>query len=165
MSNSEKMDLREFLSYFDFDYSIVSPGTEYEDNIRQNLIAEGNLTVSDAAKDLICLVDHQGAYLGDIGRERYPVDMDSVQMIVDRMDIYIQECIKEFQEALKMKDIDAEALSLEQMVEQCKALGVGNEKVSYPLAEAVISPENIYIKEAEGTCRKETERMNKRKGR
>lgn len=119
----------------------------------QELIADGNLTVSEAAKDLICLVDHQGAYLGDIGRERYPVDMASVQMIVDRMDIYIQECIKEFQEALKVNDIDAEALSLEQMVEQCEALGVGNEEVNYPLAEAVIFPENIYIKEAECLCR------------
>lgn len=94
MDNSEKMDLREFLSYFDFDYKIVSPGSKCEDDVRQKLIRDGRLDVSEAAKDLICLVDRQGAYLGDIGIDRYSICMDSVQMIVERMDIYIQEYIK-----------------------------------------------------------------------
>lgn len=142
------MDLREFLSYFDFDYDIVSPGDKYEDRIRQELLEDGDLSPEDMDKDLICLVDNQGAYWGDIDKARFPLSLDSVEKIIGRMDIYVQESVfDEFTEALENRDIDPSTMTLGEMIAKCKELHVGAGEVSYPLAEAVNNPETISIKE------------------
>lgn len=146
-NQNHSMDLKTFLSYFDFDYGIVSPGGKYEDRIRQELIEDEKLTASDADKDLICLIDCQGAYFGDIDKERYPISADSIDKIIDRMNIYINEFEEEFQEALEQRDIDPAPLSFEDMVLECMALGVGDGEVCYSLAEVLIDSESIFIKE------------------
>lgn len=51
------------------------------------------------------------------------------------------------------------------MVEECKALKIDSGEVCYSLAQAVIFPENIYIKEITSMYKEGVERMNKRKGR
>lgn len=144
------MDLREFLGYFDFDYDVVSPGGRYEDRIRQELVEDGKLGKEDLDKDLICLVDLQGAYLGDIGKERYPIAAESSEKIVDRMDMYVQESVyDEFTDALENRGIDVGSLSLEEMIGKCRELGVDSGEVCYPLAEAVARPESIIINEVD----------------
>ena len=148
------MDLREFLGYFDFDYDFVSPGGEYETRIRQELVENGDLSPEDANKDLISLIDLQYAYFGDIDKERYPVASDSVKKIIDRMDAYINDSvIGEFVTALEDRDVDTSSLSLEDMITNCKELGVGDGEVSYVLAEAVVHPETVYIAELQAPVR------------
>ncbi len=138
------MDLNEFLSYFDFSFAIVSPNEKWEQQLRNSLIEDGDLAPEYLDQDLICLVDLQGAYLGDIHRERYPIHQSSVSKIIDRMDVYIQDSIiDEFSSALENRDIDTSELSLEEMVEKCKALNVGDGEVCYPPAEAIIHPEQL----------------------
>ena len=155
------MDLHNFLAYFDFDYDIVLPGGEYEDRIRQELIEDGNLSAADITKPLICLIDLQGAYFGDIGKMRYPIDPSSVSKIVDRMDIYIQDSvIDEFTTALSERGIDPSSLSLGEMISQCKTLGVGDGEVSYLLAELVNHPESIFIKELQQEKTEAKESLN-----
>lgn len=142
------MNLREFLSYFDFDYDIVSPGGKRENRIRQELVEDGKLSVEDAGMDLICLIDLQGAYFGDIGNERFPIAAGSTEKIVERMDIYVQESVfDEFRDALEERGIDAGLISLDEMIEKCRELGVGDGEVCYELAEAVANPEGIMIQE------------------
>ena len=142
------MDLREFLGYFDFDYDIVSPGGKYEDRIRQERIEEGDICPEDADKDLICLIDLQGAYLGDIGQERYPIEQASISKIVDRMDVYIHDMlIVDFEEALGEYGADLNDMDLEQMVHKSKELGLQQGQVSYILADAVLNPDSITLAE------------------
>lgn len=146
--DKSKMDLREFLSYFDFDYDIVSPGGKYETRIRQELLEDGDLCPSDLVKDLICLVDKQGANLGDIGIARFPVCQDSIEKIIDRMDIYVQDSvIDEFIAALENREIDASDMSLNDMITKCKELNIGEGEVCYRLAEAITNSDSVYIKE------------------
>lgn len=62
------------------------------------------------------------------------------------MNVYIQDSvIAEFEEALHERDIDTSDLHLEEMIAQCKILGIDD--VCYRLAEAVVNPELIYITE------------------
>lgn len=141
-----KMDLKEFLGCFDFDYDIVSPGSIYEQKIRQERLEDEYLSPEDMDKDLICLIDKQGFYLGDIDKERYSIAPESVEKIIERMNVYIQDSvIAEFEEALHERDIDTSDLHLEEMIAQCKILGIDD--VCYRLAEAVVNPELIYITE------------------
>lgn len=146
-SKDYAMDLKQFLSYFDFDYDIVPPGGKYEDRIRQELIDDEKLTVEEADKDLICLIDCQGAYFGDIGKERFPINSQSIEKIIDRLNIYVNDFEVEFQEALEERGIDINPLSLSEMFLECKALGVGDGEVCFALAEAILNPDKIYIKE------------------
>lgn len=142
------MDLSEFLGYFDFDYELVWPDDKYEMITRQRLIENGDLLPEYKDSILLCLIDLQGAYLGNIGKERYPLEADSVSKIIDRMDIYINDSvISEFVDALEDRGIDTSDMSLETMASKCKELDVGTGEVSYVLAEAVIHPEQVYIKE------------------
>lgn len=148
------MDLREFLSYFDFDYDIVSPDGQTETKIREALLEDDELSAADMDKDLICLIDTQGAYLGGIDKERYPVAPESIAKIVDRMDAYIQDSvISEFADALEDRGIDTSDLSLSDMIVQCRNLGVGDGEVCYVLAEAVADPSSISLKELEPQAR------------
>ena len=141
-----KMGLKEFLGYFDFDYDIVSPGSAYEQKIRQERLEDGNLSTEDMDKHLICLIDKQGANLGDVDKERYPIAAESVEKIIERMNVYIQDSvITEFEDALKERNVDVSDLYLEDMIMQCKILGIDD--VCYRLAEAVVNPELIYITE------------------
>lgn len=149
------MDLRKFLSYFDFDYAIVSPGDKYEDRIRQELLEDGVLCPEDLDKDLICLIDKQGAYWGDIDKARFPVSLDSVEKIIDRMDIYVQDYVfDEFTEALDNRDIVSSSMTLGEMISKCKELQVDEGEVCYALAEAVDAPETISIKEVSAQMHK-----------
>lgn len=147
--DNSKMDLKKFLSYFDFDYDIVPPGGKYEDRIRQGLLEDGDLSPDDISKDLICLIDKQGAYFGNIGKDRFPINRESVEKIINRMEIYIQDYVfDEFITALEDRDIDTSNMSLGEMIAKCKYLNVGEGEVCYSVAEAVNSPETIYIMEA-----------------
>lgn len=142
------MDLREFLSYFDFDYDIVSPDGQTETKIRTELLEDGELSAADMDKDLICLIDTQGAYLGGIGKNRYPIAQESIEKIIDRMDVYIQDSvISEFVDALEDRGVDTSNLSLSDMIVRCKDLGVGEGEVCYTLAEAVADPGRISLQE------------------
>lgn len=142
------MDLNEFLGYFDFSYDIVSPGGKYETRIRQERIDEGDIRPEDADKDLICLVDLQGAYLGDIGSERYPIEQASIARIMDRMDVYIHDMlIVDFEEVLIEYGVDPADMDLEQMVQKCKELGIEQGQVSYILADAVLNPDSVTLAE------------------
>lgn len=147
--NSEAMELRDFLAYFDFDYDVISPGGKTETHIREELLEDGDLSPDDVNKNLICLIDTQGAYFGDIGKMRYPISQNSVPKIIDRMDVYIQEFVNKFREALESRDIDTSNLSLGDMIAKCKALNIDDGEVCYTLAEAVNRPENIYIIEVQ----------------
>ena len=157
-----EMDLKEFLSYFDFNYDIVSPGSTYEQKVRQERLEDGDLSLEDMDQDLICLIDLQGAYLGGIDKERYPIAPESTEKIVERMDVYIQNSvIDEFNDALEDRGVDTSNLSLGEMIEKCKELGVGDGEVCYRLAEAVVNPERIFIKELqERDVAKEERRSN-----
>ena len=148
MDSNGNMSLREFLGAFDFDYDIVSAGDRREMAIRFALIEDEELSQSELYNDLICLVDYQGAYLGDIGRCRFPLNKDSVQKIIDRMDTYIQDSvIDEFRTALDERGIDASEMSLSEMVSQCKVLNVGDGEVSYQMAEVVLDTNKVFIGE------------------
>lgn len=148
------MDLKDFLSYFDFDYDIVSPGGKTETKIREERLEDGDLSAADMDKDLICLIDRQGAYLGGIDKERYPIACESVAKIVDRMDAYIQDSvISEFTDALEDRGIDTSDLSLGEMIVRCRNLGVGEGEVCYALAEAVADPSSITVKELDPQAR------------
>ena len=143
-----KMGLKEFLGYFDFDYDIVSPGSAYEQKIRQERLEDGNLSTEDMDKHLICLIDKQGANLGDVDKERYPIAAESVEKIIERMNVYIQDSvITEFEDALKERNVDVSDLYLEDMIMQCKILGVNEDEVCYRIAEAIVNPKIIYITE------------------
>lgn len=143
-----RIDLKKFLSYFDFDYEIVSPVDKFEDRIRQELLEEGYLSPDDISKDLICLIDKQGANYGGIEQERFLVSQDSIKKIIDRMDVYIQDSvIDEFTTALEDRDIDTSTMSLGEMIAKCKGLNIGEGEVCYRLAEAINNPDSIYIKE------------------
>ena len=143
------MSLHQFLAFFDFDYDIVSPGDEREARIRGELIEDGYLTSDVLDKDLICLVDRQNAYFGDIDKERYPVSQASVSKIVDRMDAYIQDYIVcDFEAALEAREVDPGNMSLSDMVSMCKELGVGTGEVSYWVAGAIVDPSRIVVPEA-----------------
>lgn len=142
------MDLKTFLSYFDFDYDIVSAAAPGEERIRQELLEDGKLMPEDLSKDLICLIDLQGAYFGDIGKERYPIRPDSAAKIIDRMDIYIQDSVfDEFTTALNNREIDTSTMDLGELIAKAKELGVGDGEVCYPLAEAVNNPDSVFIPE------------------
>lgn len=149
METNKTMSLEDFLAHFDFGYDIVSPGGKYETKIRQERIEDGDLSEEDANSDLICLIDFQGAYFGDINKERYPIHSDSVAKIIDRMGVYIQDSIiEEFETALQSREIDTDNLDLEDMISKCKELDVGVGEVCYRMAEAVCHPESIILKEA-----------------
>lgn len=149
VQDNQTMDLSSFLAYFDFDYDIVSPGDKHETRVRLELLEDGELSPEDLEMDLICLIDKQHAYLGGIDKNRYPVSQESVQKIVERLDVYIQDSvIDEFSEALEDRGVDASALSLGEMIDKCKELNVGEGEVCYALAEVVVSPDRIVIKEA-----------------
>ena len=143
------MNLREFLANFNFDYDIVSNDNVYETVLRQQLINDGELNKDDMDKDLIYLIDLDGANLGDIHLERYPISQDSVLKIIERMDVYITDSlIAEFDEALMDRGIsNTEDYSLEAAVLKCKDLGVGDGEVCYELADVIIHPEKITIDE------------------
>ena len=142
------MDLGEFLDVFDFDYDVVFPGDKYEMNIRKNLIELGDLDASNIDKDLICLIDKQGAYLGDIDRERYPLTQSSVAKIIERMNIYVWDYVfEEFEDALAGRGIDTSCMDVSEMMAKCKELGVGSDEVSYTLAEVIVDPSRIFIPE------------------
>ena len=142
------MDLGEFLDVFDFDYDVVSPGDKYEMNIRKNLIELGDLDASNIDKDLICLIDKQGAYLGDIDRERYPLTQSSVAKIIERMNIYVWDYVfEEFEDALAGRGIDTSCMDISEMMAKCKELGVGSDEVSYTLADVIVDPSRIFIPE------------------
>lgn len=151
------MDLKEFLSYFDFDYDIVLPGDRHETRIRQDLIEDGDLSPADEGKPLICLVDNQGAYFGDIGKARFPIEQASVEKIIDRMDIYVQDAIDEFVTALEDRDIDTSDMSLGDLISKCKELDVGEGEVCYTLAEALNHSETIFIQEVAASRHKPLE--------
>lgn len=148
--HENEMDLEEFLFYFDFNYDIVSPGStySYEQKVRQERLEDGDLSPEDMDQDLICLIDLLGGNLGDIDKERYPIVPEVIEKIVERMDVYIQDSvIDEFNEALEARGVDTSNLSLGEMVEKCKELGVDDGEVCYRIAEAVVNPERIFIKE------------------
>ncbi len=148
--NSVLMDLGEFLEYFDFSYDIVSPDSEIEYKLRNQLIEEGDLSETDLDKDLICFIDLQNAYLGGIDKERYPISNESIPKIIERLDVYINDSvISEFDEALNARGIDTDTMDLAAMSAKCEDLGVGDGEVSYVLAKVITSPESIYIKELE----------------
>lgn len=109
---------------------------------------DGDLSPEDMDKDLICLIDKQGIYLGDIDKERYLIALESIGKIIERMNVYIQDSvITEFEDALKERNIDVSDLYLEDMIMQCKILGVNEDEVCYRIAEAIVNPEIIYITE------------------
>lgn len=149
------MDLKEFLSYFDYD--IVLPGDRHETRIRQELIEDDDLSPADEDKPLICLVDNQGAYFGDIGKARFPIEQASVEKIIDRMDIYVQDAIDEFVTALENRDIDTSDMLLGEMIFKCKKLDVGEDEVCYTLAEALNHSETIIIQEVAASRHKPLE--------
>lgn len=140
------MDLEEFLSYFDFSYDIVSGDGRYEQKIRKELIEDGKLDEKYLNEDLICFIDEQGAYLGNIDKERYPIEQTSIPKIIDRLDTYINDyVIDEFETALCERDIDTDSMSLEDMVNKCKELGVDDWRLSYVMAEVITHPELITL--------------------
>lgn len=63
------MKLSEFLNYFDFDYEV--------------------------ANGQIRLIDLQGAYLGGIDQDRFSLTEDGKLALVDRLDVYINDYIRE----------------------------------------------------------------------
>lgn len=142
------MDLRRFLSYFDFDYEIVPPEEGYETKCRQLMLEDGKLALEDLDKDLIRLIDKQGAYFGDVDQERYPLNQSSVEKIIDRMDAYIQDCvIDEFEVALRFREIDPSNISFAEMLTKCREENVGEDEVCYAIGDAVANPQSIFIKE------------------
>ena len=140
------MKLQKFLSYFDFSYDICFADSDYERNLRQNLVDEGKLPLEEVDKPLIFLIDHRGINLGDIGMDRCPINNNAAAKIVERMDPYIQaSVIREFTEALEDRNVDTSEMDLAQMITKCKSLGFGNGYVTYPLAEAVVKPKTIEL--------------------
>ena len=140
------MDLEEFLSYSDFSYDIVSGDSKFEQNLRKELIEDGKLDEKYLNEDLICFIDLQGAYLGDIDKERYPIEQTSVPKIVERLNTYINDyVIDEFETALCERDIDTDSMTLEEMADKCRELGVGDGEVCYVLADVITHPDLITL--------------------
>lgn len=140
------MDLENFLSYFHFDYKIVTTDTIGEREIREMLIERGDLPPEELDCGLIRLTDLENRNHGDIEMERYPVSTDSVMRIVERLDIYINDSIiQKFKNALKSYGIITENLYLEEMIEECQRQHI--QSVPYRFAEMVVHPEYIYIPE------------------
>lgn len=140
------MDLENFLSYFHFDYKIVTTDTIGEREIREMLIERGDLPPEELDCGLIRMTDLENRNHGDIEMERYPVSTDSVMRIVERLDIYINDSIiQKFKNALKSYGIITENLYLEEMIEECQRQHI--QSVPYRFAEMVVHPEYIYIPE------------------
>lgn len=138
------MTLREFLNVFDFDYEITQADNDYERKVREQA------GYDDYDGSMIALVDQLGAYLGDIHLERYPLKQKAVPLIIERMDVYICDyVIDEFYEALWVRNINTGCLDFGAAVNECKRLGIGDDEVSYVMADVILHPELIIIEELE----------------
>lgn len=148
MDSNGNFSLRDFLAHFDFDYDIVSPGSKYETKIREELLEDGDLSVDDLDKDLICLIDLQGAYFGDIGKMRYPINRASIDKIIDRMSTYINDSVlSDFEYELMARDVDCMGMSLDEMAAKCRELCVDEGCVSYMIADAICDSSKISLAE------------------
>lgn len=148
----EKINLHEFLEYFDFDYDIV----EYDEKdkseiaLRKEKIEDGELSADDLEKPLFCFIDLQGAYLGGIDTERYVFDNHLVEKIIDRLDVYINDSVyNEFFSELTERNIDAGNMTFEEMWIKAKELDLTDGEVCYRLAAHIIHPESILVDELE----------------
>lgn len=123
------MKLSDFLCYLEFDYDITS-------------------------KNEIRLIDLQGADLGEIEEDRFPIDANIMQNLIERLDCYINDYIfPDFEDVLDDRNIEWGDMELKEMIEKCKELGI--EDVCYDMAEAVVNPnlieldKQLYIKHEE----------------
>ena len=97
---------------------------------------------------LLGLIDKQGGDLGHIEGDRFPLENDLVERIIDRMDIYVNDyVISEFEQALKERKFNTSKYNLHEMFLLCKGLGVGDEEVCYDLAALILAPEYIIVPE------------------
>lgn len=157
-SQKEDLTLKDFLSSFDFDYEVYQNDNHAEDALRKRLMEEGELDASLLNEPLIGLTDLQGANLGNIEGDRFPIDENLADRILSRMSIYVDEVVSEFVNAVENVGIDSSNLSLKSMYHICRGLGV--EEVSYPMAEAIMNPESIVIPELHPGRSKSEVRLN-----
>jgi len=148
LTGAKKTTLRAFLSYFDFDYVVYTNDNKQEASWRKTQIANGDLFEDMENARLLGLIDKQGGDLGHIEGDRFPLENDLVERIIDRMDIYVNDyVISEFEQALKERKFNTSKYNLHEMFLLCKGLGVGDEEVCYDLAALILAPEYIIVPE------------------
>lgn len=134
---TNKVELAEFLEFFDFSY-IIRPVTK-EDNVCSD---------DDEAigKNAIFLVDNQKANLGDIQSDYFLLDdkgQADIPAIVDRLDIYVKDyVIESVENCLTEKEIEFDSSAdLKELVRLCK-----ENNVDYTVwAEYVLDQTLIYM--------------------
>ncbi|MBQ8248117.1 MAG: hypothetical protein IJZ42_13395 [Lachnospiraceae bacterium] len=160
---SSKVTLSDFLEMFDFSYRLYLNDNPHEQALRHRLIEEGELNEEDIDKPLIGLIDTQGANLGNIEGDRFFLNKNLVEAIIERMDIYVNDyVIKEFEEALRDREMDPSQYNLQEMFLLCKGLEVGEGEVSYTMAELVLTPDAIFVPEIYSALIKDIEQEQTR---
>lgn len=121
----QKMNLAEFLDYFDFSYNKIQNDFEDPEN--------------DDEGEVYALIDNQHANLGGIENERF----SNIPAIIDRLDIYYVDYI--------YRDLEEEFGlfgTAEELFEQLEKIGDERQEGHYSLLYYIVNPDELKENEA-----------------